>query len=211
MVGNSIDGEDTDDGRVFLAASIFSCLHACLYCELLWHDLRPLRTFGCDWVGCWATVLSFRSHNLPHTDTGYVQPSSCCPLVLTGSLPTLLQSVEPLTLATRPPPFLARMITYSTQFVNKRHMICLTGFFFLPSMPKPCALVTQARIRQNSMNAYKQPNAKFMSCGISCSVINYRSWFQVKKANCSLGSLLTLRNSLLIESKCRAPWITTRG
>lgn len=54
------------------------------------------------------------------------------------------------------------------------------------------------------MSAYKQPNAKFMSCGISCSVINYRLWFQVrkkkKKANCSRGSALPLRDSLVIES-----------
>lgn len=54
------------------------------------------------------------------------------------------------------------------------------GLFFLPSMPRPSALVTQTQIRENSMSAYKQPNAKFMSCGISCSVINYRLWFQVK-------------------------------
>lgn len=98
---------------------------------------------------------------------------------------------------------LARVLQNDAIFytvVSKRHMICLVAFFFLPSMPKPCALVTQARIRQNSMRVYKQPNAKFMSCGISCSVINYRRWFQVKKANCCPGSLLTLRDSLVIES-----------
>lgn len=138
-------------------------------------------------------MLSFRLRNLPHTDTEYVQPSPCCPLVLTGRLPTMLQSAPP-------PPFLARMMTYSTQFVNKRHMICLVVFF--SCLPRQSlSLITQARIRQNSMSAYKQPNAKFMSCGISCSVINYRYGFQVKKkANCSPGSLLTLRDSLVIES-----------
>lgn len=185
--------EDADDWSVLLAASISSCLYACLYCELLWHSVRPLRAFGCDWVDCWATAHSFRPHNLPHTDTGYVHPSSCCLLVLTGGLPTILQSVEP-----PPPPLFSQnddifysLLTNVTWFVLP---------FFLAFHAEAVRSGYAGRIRQNSMSVYKQPNAKFMSCGISCSVINYRRWFQVKKANCSPSSLLTLRDSLVIES-----------
>lgn len=96
-----------------------------------------------------------------------------------------------------PLPFLARMMTYSSLLTNVTWFVLP---FFLAFHAEAVRSGYAGRIRQNSMSVYKQPNAKFMSCGISCSVINYRCWFQVKKANCSPSSLLTLRDSLVIES-----------
>lgn len=137
-----------------------------------------------DWTDCLCTVLSFRPHKLPHTDTGYVQRSFFCLLIFkehqwssqSFHLQDWPHGLSFLFFFLFLSHSLAEIMTSRTVFVRGAHMTRLLAPYL------SChALVTKPRTRWNGASSYKQPNVKFMPGGICVSVINYQHWLKVKR------------------------------
>lgn len=117
-----------------------------------------LRLAGCDWTDCRCTVLRFRPHKLPHTDTGYVQRSFFCLLLFKEhqwssqsfhlqDWPHGLSFFFFFFLSDR----LAEIMIYFTVFVKEVHMTCLMALYL---SCQSCALSSRSLERGETERAH---------------------------------------------------------
>lgn len=148
-----------------LAAHIVPCLHVLRFvltvflfpCLSAFHWLRLA---SCDWTDCRCTVLRFRPHKLPHTDTGYVQRSFFCLLLFKEhqwssqsfhlqDWPHSLSLVFCFFLFLSH--HLAEIMTYCTVFVKEVHMTCLMALYL---SCQSCALSSRSLERGETEQAH---------------------------------------------------------
>lgn len=119
----------------YLPLSACACVCVCVFIVSCFATFHWLRLASCDWAGCCSTLLSFRPHKLPHTDTGYVQQSFFC-LLLFKERQWSSQSCHLQDWPTAWDFFfflfsfhLAEIMAHRMVFVKGVHMICLMALY----------------------------------------------------------------------------------